>query len=437
LSVATPSRWHAPAQGVFDGGADDLPRWWEQFGDPTLSRLVVLALDGNVDVRVAGARVRQARAEHALARAALLPSVATSVSASRARGGRTTIAPGIDAGWEPDVLGRARLGVAAAAADADASAEDLRGAHVSLVAEVGQTYVELRTQQARLAIARENRDSQGETLTLTRFREQAGLVSRVDVDQAHADVEQTRAQIPSLESSIAQAIHRLSTLAGLEPAALADSLRGPAPLPEVPARIGVGIPAEVLRQRPDVRAAERRVVAESARLGQTRALRYPQFSLSGTIGAAIVAGVATGGSSVVASVAGSVAQTVFDAGRVRQQIAVRTAAQDAAVASYEGVVLAAFEEVEDALVALEGARQRLVSLSAAAEAAKSAAELARARYAAGLADFQTVLDTGRTVLSIQDGIASTRGARVAALIQLYKALGGGWSTETAAGKQVP
>jgi NodT family efflux transporter outer membrane factor (OMF) lipoprotein len=371
--------------------------------------------------------LRQSRAERAAAGAALFPTLEATVPATARHGTHLSSSPAVDAGWEPDVFGGARMGVAAAAADADAVAEDLRAAHVSLAAEVALTYAELRTQQARLVIARQNEVSQTETLTLTGFREQAGLVSRVDVEQALANVDQTRAQLPALDTGIAQAIHRLSTLAGRQPGALVSILSPLAPLPSVPAQVAVAIPTEALRQRPDVRAAERRIVAETARLGQQQAQRYPQFALSGSLGVGLIAGVATGGTSLLAAVAGSVTQTVFDGGRIRQQIAVRSAIQEQAVAGYDGTVLAALAEVENALVAFDGSRLRLVSLDAAAGAAASAAALARAQYAAGLADFQTVLDTERTVLSIQDSVASTRGDRVSALVQLYKAVGGGWS----------
>jgi outer membrane protein, multidrug efflux system len=441
--IETPA-WQTPAHGVVAGTTDqDLSRWWDRLADSTLTGLIDRALAESPDVHVAQGRLRQARAQRAQAAAELWPAVTASGSASgRQSGNRVFAADGtstvvnnvtgsygasIDASWEPDLFGGTRKGVDAETADLRATEADLYGTHVSLAAEVARNYGDLRTQQARLDIARRNEASQAETLELTGFRAQAGLVSGVEVEQARANLEQTRAQIPSLESNIAQATFRLATLAGAEPALLTTALSQPGPLPAVPAEVAIGIPADTLRQRPDIRAAEQRIVAETERLAQAGVRRYPQFSLSGTVGVEVLTGAITGGASVITSLASKVVQTLFDRGRIRQQIEIQSAVQEQAVASYEATVLAALEEVESALVALEKSRQRLASLTAAAEAASNAALLARSQYAAGLADFQTVLSTERTVLTVQESVAVTEGDRVTALIQLYKALGGGWS----------
>lgn len=429
--VASPATWFNAAAGVTVGGSADLSTWWQQFGDATLSNLVDRALRGSPDLRTAQARLRQARAERNVAQAGLLPTVTASGQASKQRESNIASSVGFDASWEPDVFGGTRRGIDAANADVRATTEDLLAAQVSLVAEVARSYTELRTLQTRLEIARRNETSQAETLQLTEFRAQAGLVSSLDVEQARTNLEQTRAQTPSLESSATQAMHRLATLAGLEPAALVGELSQTAPPPAMPWQIAVGIPADTLRLRPDVRAAERRVVAESARLAQADTARYPLFSLSGSVGIEAITGAVTGGTSLIASAAASVLQTIFDGGRIRQQIAIQSAVQEQAVVSYEATVLTALEDVENALVSFEKNRQRLTSLNAAADAANNAALLARSQYAAGLADFQTVLDTERSALSVQDSVAATEGERVTALIQLYKALGGGWSPATA------
>lgn len=338
---------------------------------------------------------------------------------------------GFDASWEPDVFGGTRAAAAAATADVGAAIEDLYGAQVTLTAEVAREYVDLRTLQARVSIARQNEASQAETLQLTQFRAQAGLVSDTDVEQARANLEQTRAQIPSLDEGISQALHRLSVLAGQEPTALTAELSRGAALPAVPSRITVGIPADTLRQRPDVRGAEQRVIAATARVTEAAARRYPQFSLSGSVGVEMVTGALTGGTSLAASAAESVFRTIFDGGRIRQQIAVQSAAQEQAVVSYEATALTALEDVENALVAFDSSRRRIESLTAAANAANTAAQLSQQQYAAGLTDFQRVLDTQRTVLSVQDSLAATEGERLTALIRLYKAIGGGWSPAAA------
>ncbi|MCC7242132.1 MAG: efflux transporter outer membrane subunit [Acidobacteria bacterium] len=440
--TAEPLAWHTTADGV-QTDITDLSQWWTQLEDPILTSLIDRALNDSPDVHIAQARLRQARAQQAETAVDLWPTVtASGTGSTRQTGNRVFAADGsssvvnrvtgsyggsIDASWEPDVFGGTRSGVAAATADVAATEAGLYGTHVSLAAEVAGTYAELRTWQARLGIALQNEASQAETLELTGFRAQAGLVSTVDVEQARANVEQTRAQLPSLESNVAQTTFRLATLTGAAAGSLTGSLSTAAALPPLPAQVAIGIPADTLRQRPDIRAAEQRVLAETARLTQADTRRYPRFSLSGTVGAEVLTGAVTGGASVVASLASSVAQTLFDHGRIRQQIAIQSAVQEQAVASYESVVLTALEDVENALVAFEKSRQRLESLNAAAEAARRAALLARNQYSAGLTDFQTVLSTERTVLTVEDSVAVTEGDRVTALIQLYKALGGGWT----------
>lgn len=427
---SVPQAWSRSAGGAM-AAREDLSRWWERLGDPTLSGLVQRALDTSPDVRTARSRLRQARAQRDLAQASLRPSVSASGSASTSKRSDAeatgTFAAGIDASWEPDVFGGLQNSLRAARADLAASVEDVHAVQVSLAAEVGVNYVDLRGSQARLEIAKANLASQSETLQLTEWRAQAGLVSQVDVEQARANLAQTRAQVPALQTAIAEAQHRLAVLVGLDPTALTARLDTAAAIPAPADHVAVGIPAESLRQRPDVRAAEQRVVAETARLAQKNAARYPSFTLRGSLGTDIVTGALTGGTSMVASLAASLVQTIFDAGRIRSQIEVQGAAQEQAVIAYESTVLTALEEVENALVALEKNRERLEALTVAAQSARNAAQLARQQYAAGLADFQTVLDTERNVLSAEDSVASTQVNRTTALIQLYKALGGGWS----------
>lgn len=446
-ALPTPSAtaWHTTAEGTapaVDPG--ELSAWWQRLHDSTLNGLIERSISNNPDVRIAQLRLRQARAQRAQTEAALWPSVSTSDSGSLRRSGTQVLSPDggggfrnittgsygatLDASWEPDIFGGLHLTADGATADAAATWFDLNAARVSLVAEVARVYGELRTVQARLDIARRNEASQAETLELTGFRAQAGLVSSVDVEQARANLEQTRAQVPSLESSIAQSTFQLATLAGQEPAAMTDMLSVPAPLPTVPDDVAIGIPADVLRQRPDLKAAEARIVAETARAGAARAERYPQFSLSGSLGIQVLKGAGSGGTSLITSMAGNVLQPLFNRGRIRQQIEAQTAVQEQAIVTYESTVLTALRDVESALVALEASRQRLAALQEAANAATAAELLARNQYSAGLTDFQTVLNTQRSALTVQDSAATTTGERLAALIQLFKALGGGWSS---------
>jgi NodT family efflux transporter outer membrane factor (OMF) lipoprotein len=428
-ALPLPAAW----SGFAAEGREDLSRWWERLEDPLLSRLITEALRASPDLRSAQAKLREARARRDLAGAQRAPSVDASAatSASRSSDPDTTsrlYSAGFDAGWEIDVFGGKRRALQAAEADLQSSAAGLDATRVTLAAEVARNYVEARAFRARLAIARSNLESQSETLQLTEWRAQAGQVSSLELEQARANREQTRAQIPSLETSLAEAQHRLAILLGLAPAALNEQLATAAPVPRAPARIAVGIPADVLRQRPDVRAAERTLAAQTARIGQAEAARYPGFSLTGSIGLeAASLDALTGGATSARALAAGVSAPIFDGGRLRRQVELQRAVQESAQVSYESTVLTALEEVENALAAFGNRGARRDALAEAVTAARNAALLARHRYTAGLIDFQTVLDTERTVLQIEDSHAASEADGVLALIQLYKALGGGWT----------
>jgi outer membrane protein, multidrug efflux system len=259
---------------------------------------------------------------------------------------------------------------------------------------------------------------------------QAGLASSLDVEQARANRDQTRAQIPALETSLAEAQHRIVVLLGLPPETIPERLSSSAPIPTLPDRVAIGIPADTLRQRPDIRAAERKLAAETARIGQAAAARYPNLRLTGSIGLeALTLGALGAGDALRHALLASIAGVVFDGGRLRQQVEIQSAIQEQALASYRTAVLTALEDVENALVSLAMSREREAALRSATDAARNAALLARDRYTSGLTDFQTLLNTERTVLTLEDSLASTQAQGAAALIQLYKALGGGWSAD--------
>jgi NodT family efflux transporter outer membrane factor (OMF) lipoprotein len=422
--------------------AATLAAWWQQLGDATLDALIADALAASPDLAAARARLRESRAQRGVAAADRYPTVDLSASRTRSSSSRETgsgstrdlYSAAFDASWEPDVFGGVRRGVEAADADLAASAANLDDARVTLVAEVALNYVELRTFQAQLAIARSNLASQSETLQITDWRAQAGLTTTLDVEQARASREQTRATIPSLQTSLAGARHRIAILLGKPPAALDDRLAAVAPLPQVPRQVAVGIPADALRQRPDVRAAERSLAAAVARVGEAQAARYPSFRLSGSIGLeALSFGALSGSEAITRSLLAGITAPNFDAGRLRQQVEVRDAQREQAEIAYRQALLSALEDVENALAALDNSHAREEALGLAAEAARNAAELARQRYSAGLTDFQTVLDTERSLLGVEDSLAVASANRATALIQLYKALGGGWSPLTRTG----
>jgi NodT family efflux transporter outer membrane factor (OMF) lipoprotein len=415
----------APDAGTATAG------WWQRLNDPILAALVADATRFNTSVQGAQAALRQARASRDVASAGLVPAINTSGSAQRGRSGGVSgnnFQAGLDANWELDVFGVRRQAVAAADASVRAGAASLGDVQVSIAGELGLAYVSLRSAQARLAIAQDNLASQLETLQLTDWRLQAGLVSSVEAEQARAAAEQTRAQLPALQTGIGQFSHAIAVLSGRPPSDL-DALLAPVrPLPEPQADLALQFPADTLRQRPDVRAAQARVSAALASVSQAEAARLPSFRLAGSLGlSAATLGALGNGASVVSSLLAGVAWPLFDGGAARAQVRVQQAAADQAWAAYKAVLLLGLQEVEDSLLALRGDGERVQRLQDAARSAGAAAQLARQRYSSGLIDFQVVLDTERTRLSTQDSLASAQADRVSDHLRLYKALGGGWN----------
>ncbi len=426
-AVPVPAGWSAASAGA---AATPLVQWWGRLGDAELTALISEALAANTSVRSAQAALQQSRALVDVQRAGTLPQVGASASAQRSRSSGSTgnsYSAGFDASWEPDVFGRLRAGVTATEADARAAEANLADVQVSLAAEVAVNYIELRGLQQRLQIARSNLASQQETLQIAQWRLQAGLTTSLVTEQARAAAEQTAAQVPALQSSLAQSRHSLAVLTGQAPAALDARLAAAAPVPTAPNDLALDIPAQTLRQRPDVRAAEHRVAAAVARVAQADAARYPDFSLSGSLGLrALTLGTLTGGNSVASALAASLSASLFDGGAAQAQVRSQQAALEQVRVGYEATVLTALKDVEDALVALQGDRERLARLQAAADAAANAALMAQQRYSSGLIDFATVLETQRTQLSAQDSVATTVASVAADHVRLYKALGGGW-----------
>jgi outer membrane protein, multidrug efflux system len=460
-TIDIPSGWSAAdaagagAKGV---GGDSLAAWWQHFDDPLMADLVSRALLSNTSIASAQAALRQAEALRDVAAAALLPTLGASASAQRGTAGGDSTGNrfqlGLDALWVPDIFGARRNALDAGAGVAAASAASLGDAQVQVAAAVALNYILLRSVQARWVIANDNLANQQETWQITDWRQQAGLVTTLEVEQARAAAAQTRALLPALQTSIDQTAHALSVLVGQPPAALQAELRAelraglraaPAsalPSPSVsllassavpdamPASrddLVLNIPAETLRQRADVRAAEYQVAAALARVGQAQAQRWPSFAIGGSIGlSAISAAALTNGASVLSSLLASVSLPVFDGGAARAQVRAQQAALEQAQQVYRAAVLGALKDVENALVALRGDRLRLASLRIAAEAAGNAALLARQRYSSGLVDFSTVLETQRNQLSTQDGVVGASADLGNDQVRLFTALGGGW-----------
>jgi len=442
--VATPDAWyHAATDGLVSGEAD-LQTWWAVLGDPELDRLVERAQSANLDLQVAAWRVEEARALRGVVAGEQLPQVSASGSAQRGKASDNGATPapaggfeaanlfdaGVGASWEIDLFGRIRRSVEAADASAEASLELYRDVLVSLLSEVASAYVDLRATQERLALAHSNVATQESTLQLTRDRFKAGLVSGLDVAQAEANLAATRSLIPLLEVLLERDLNRLAVLLGSPPGGLHEELSEAAPVPELPERVAVGLPADLLRQRPDVRRAERELAAQTARIGIATADLYPSFSLTGFFGVqATSAGDLADADSLTWSAGLPIRWALFSGGRIRSQIAAEQARTEQALAAYQGTVLSAYEQVENSIVAFEREQHRRQQLDDTVAATERSLDLVLTQYRAGLTNFQNVLDTQRSLLQRQDELAASQGQVVLDLIALYRALGGGWDPD--------
>jgi multidrug efflux system outer membrane protein len=436
--------WHTQLKGGLSTEEMDpqtLAAWWTTLNDSELSSLIDRAVSGNLDLKKALARVREVRARRGVAKADLFPTLDATGSATWSRSNRAILtnldtgtgktsadyAASFDAGWELDIFGGVRRSVEAAEADLRASQEDLRDVLVSLLAEVALNYVEARTFQARLAFAEANLEAQNETCQLTLWRYQAGLSDELAVQQARYNLENTRSQIPTLRTGLEEALNRIAVLLGEQPGKVHEELEKKMPVPVTPLKVAVGVPAGVLRRRPDIRRAERQLAAQTARIGVATADLYPKFTLNGSIGLETLS-LRNLSSSGTWTLSGGpqITWAIFKAGAIRQKIEVQSALQEQYLIVYEAAVLSALEEVENALVAYAEEQQRRQSLSQATQAAQKAVELAQHKYQAGLTDFSNVLDAERSLLSFQDQLAQSDGTVTSNLVRLYKALGGGW-----------
>jgi multidrug efflux system outer membrane protein len=423
----------------------ELVDWWKAFKDPTLSSLVEMAVRSNFDLRLAEARIRQARAARGVAGAPLWPQVDTTVLYQRSQGsseaaGGGAIATagalknlwqaGLDASWEIDIFGGTRRGIEAATADLKAAVEDRRDVLITLVGDVGNNYITLRGLQQQLAIARENLKAQRHTAEITRKRFEAGFVGALDVANAQAQVATTEATIPLFESSARAAIYSLGVLLGREPAVLEKDLSRAAPIPPTPPEIPVGLPSDLLRRRPDIRRAEAQLHAATARIGVATADLFPKFNLAGSFGlsASDVTRIDRWTSNFW-SWGPTITWPIFAGGRIYWNIKVQNAIQEQALLTYEKTVLTALKDVETALVAYAKEQEHRRSLAEAVMNNRKAVDLAMKLYVAGKSDFLNVLIAQRSLFISEDALAQSTRTVDTNLIALYKALGGGWEQE--------
>lgn len=416
----------------------DLPeRWWTTLGDATLDALVERAARSNLDLRSATARVREARARWAGARAGLFPTVHTAGSYDFYHNygalfpvdtsDYNLLIAGFDATWEVDVFGGTRRAIEEAGDNLQAQAEARRDLLVSLLAEVCRDYVQLRTAQRRAAIASDNLQVQRQSLDLARRLRVAGVAGDLDVTRAQAEVTSTAATLPALDADAQRSIHALGVLLGESPDALLAQLSRPGPIPRPPARVTVGLPSGLLRRRPDVRRAERQLAAATASIGVAEANLYPQFTLTGDFGvAATDASQLFNWSSRYVGVGPSARWRLFDAGRVLADVDSRRAIREELLADYRQTILSAVRDVEDAVVAFDREQDRRDLYRQTVESNAESVRIANDQYASGVAGFLTVLDAERSLFASQDALAVSDGAISLDLVALYKGLGGGW-----------
>jgi NodT family efflux transporter outer membrane factor (OMF) lipoprotein len=432
------------------------PAWWASFNDPMLNSLLERGRSSNLDLRLAVLRIEEARAQREVTAAAYWPTLSADASFSRQRLSETTPTgalfnsignirlPGgggisipnpynqyqlsAAASWEIDLFGRIRRAVEAADASVEVSVEDQRAVLVSVLADVAQNYIELRGAQSRLLIARENLATIDELLDLTSQRRAAGLTTYIDVSNASAQASVTRAELPAIDLQITQSINQLSRLLGREPEALRAELQSVAPVPPLPGAVPIGLPADLARRRPDIREAEANLHAATAQSGVAVADLYPRLTLSASGGfQSETAGELLEWASRFGSMGPALDVPIFDRGRWKTLRVYDVRAREAAL-TYQRTVLQALHEVEGAVAALGADQERRSWLDASVGQSRETLTLSRQRYQSGLANFIDVLDAERTLQQNQLSLADSTTAVAADLVQLYRALGGGWQS---------
>lgn len=427
----------------------DIAAFWRGFNDAALNALIERALTANGDVRIAQARLTEARSLQRVADAGTLPTIGAQAHGIRAvtptyeapgvsRSDRTASVydAGFVANWELDFFGRARRGAESAAAQVAATEAGLYAAHTAVAAEVARNYLELRGLQQRYAVTEAALSNQRESLTLTEARLDAGRATQLDLERARTLVESTAAALPALQAAADRTVFRLATLTAQSPRFLREQLGSPAPIPALPvvdlAALPVGTPEQWLQRRPDLIASERQLAAATADIGVAKADLFPRVSLSGLIGLASgLWGDLWDDQSAIYSIGATIDWTLIDFGRVRGRIGASEARAQQALASYEQTVALALEETEGALTQFTRDAQRSERLANAARSAEAAAKLARLRYETGVTDFLAVLDAERESLSNQDALVQSQTSNATSLVAVYRALGGGWSLPSA------
>lgn len=435
-----PDAWSRAAAQDLHGGSS-LTGWWKGFNDPALNTLIERAREANPNLKAALAGIAEARAQRGIARSQGLPQAEAAAVYTRQRRSENLGSPvpdnpsslystGFDAGWEIDLFGGIRRSVESAEANVQAREEDYRDALVTLFAEVALNYVDYRTLEERIAVANRNIAAQRDSVKLTQGRLDAGLVPKIDVTQAQTNLSLSEASVPLLRAQLDASKNRLATLTGGFPASVDGILARSRGIPLPSAGYSAGLPADLLRARPDIRRAERELAAQTARIGVAEADLYPRLSLFGDFHLqSVSSGDVFDSASRSYSFGPSFRWAIFSAGRIRNQIAAEESRALQALAAYESTVLAAVEEVETSMSAIRNERDRLSDLSQAVASSRETVSLIKDNYENGLVSFQNVLDAERTKFDAEDTETFSRGQVSRFYISLYKALGGGTECE--------
>lgn len=439
-----PDAWHTRIVDEVARGPDGtLQAWWTVFDDSALDHLIERARNDNLDLQTAASRVRAARASLAIASGARLPAVGGVGQASRTRqsddGWLEQVSPdngfdaqslyelGLEASWEIDLFGRIRRSIESATAQFQSTVEVERDVMVTLFAEVASNYIMVREFQNRIVYAGQNIVLQKAALDLATERYDTGLSSQLDVVQAQATLSITEAALPKLRTGKEQALNRLAVLLGAETDSLQGDFEVATAIPSPAGPITVGLPVDVVRQRPDIRAAERRLAAQTAQIGVATAALYPEFTLSGFIGLqSRSVNDLFSGDSKMWGVSLPVVWNLYDGDRARSNIELQKAFTEQRLLEYRQSVLKALAEVESALVAYNNETQRLAALRAATEATREGARLALVQYDNGLTDYNNVMTMQRDLFQLQEWLATSEAQVSLDLIAIYKAVGGGW-----------
>ncbi len=436
-SVPVPGKWQHGSAIVKPLDTAALPTWWRRFHDPVLDDLIADALRSSPTVRSAMEKITEYRSRRNVEMANLFPTIATNQSGAGTRTdsrltGTTfnteSYKASLNMSWQVDLFGKQFQNLKAAGADLEKTREAYYGAQVTLASDIATAYVALRSAEGQLAVVENSLITRRETVQLTEWLEQAGTGDALDTQRSVTTLEQARSTMPALKLAIEQGRNQLALLSGRTPGSLDAQLSRPRSVPEMPAGMATGIPADTLRQRPDVRAAERALEAAFFRTQNARLQRLPSLTLTGSIGMeALKQGHIFSPESMLASILAGFTTPVIDAGRLRQNVRILTSQQRQTLIAYEATVLNAYAEVENALAAVQRYNEQLHILNHALSAAREAAKLSALQYKAGQMDLLVSLDAQRTLLTFEQQQVTTTAQRATASIQLYTALGGGWA----------